>query len=170
MTDFAMRCSEKSVKEYVRILMFGGTLGESLPMIMLGALLTAMPILGIVGYVMTQNAAMLIVTGCSVVFAITAAIVIAVIMKKSAAKLQAAYATQQNLVCAVAESGITVVRDNIPAHFIGWEKISDIHSGKNAFYLKTEDNVLLILEKDAVLSGELRETEEIIAGKLGAQK
>ena len=170
MTDFEMRCSEKSGKEYVRILMFDGSLKDALPMIMLGALLTAMPVLGIVGYAMTQNVSMLIVTGCAVVFDIIAAIVIAVIMKKSAAKLHAAYAAQHDLVCAVSESGITVVRDNAAAAVIGWDKIEDINNGRTAFFLKTKDNVLLILEKDAVLSGELRETEEIIAVKLGASE
>ena len=170
MTDFEMRCSEKSVREYVKILLFGGTVKQALPMILIGALLTAMPILGIVGYIMTQNAAMLIVTGCAVVFDVAAAIVISVIMKKSAKKLHEAYASQQGLVCSVAETGITVVHDNKPARVIDWSNVEDIDSGNTAFFLKTKDNLLLILEKDAVLSGELRETEEIIAAKLGTEK
>ena len=170
MTDFEMRCSEKSVREYVKILLFGGSIKQALPMILMGALLTAMPILGIVGYVMTQNAAMLIVTGCAVVFDVAAAIVISVIMKKSAKKLHEAYASQQGLVCSVAETGITVVHDNKPARVIDWSNVEDIDSGNTAFFLKTNDNLLLILEKDAVLSGDLRETEEIIAAKLGTAK
>ena len=170
MTDFEMRCSEKSVREYVKILLFGGSIKQALPMILMGALLTAMPILGIVGYVMTQNAAMLIVTGCALVFDVVAAIVISVIMKKSAKKLHEAYASQQGLVCSVAETGITVVHDNKPARVIDWSNVEDIDSGNTAFFLKTNDNLLLILEKDAVLSGELRETEEIIAAKLGTAK
>ena len=170
MTDFEMRCSEKSVREYVRILMFGGTLVQALPMILLCALLTTMPILGIIGYVMTQNTAMLILTGCSLLFDIAAVIVVSIIMKKCAAKLHEAYASQSGLICAVAESGITVVRDDQPTSVISWDSIDEINSGNTAFFLKTQDNVLLILEKDAVMSGDVRETEEIIAGKLGAVK
>lgn len=170
MTDFEMRCSEKSVREYVKILMFGGTVKQALPMILLGALLTAMPVLGIVGYVMTQNTAMLIVTGCALVFDVIAVIMISVIMKKSAVKLHEAYASQQGLVCSVAESGITVVRDNMPARVIDWGSVEEINPGSTAFFLKTSDHLLLILEKDAVLSGDLRETEEIIAAKLGTAK
>lgn len=170
MTDFEMRCSEKSVREYVRILMFGGTLGQALPMILLTALLTAMPVLGIIGYVMTQSTAMLILTGCSLLFDIAAIIVVSIIMKKCSAKLHEAYASQSGLVCAVAESGITVVHDNHPTSVISWDSVEEINVGKTAYFLKTKDNVLLILEKDAVLSGDVRETEEIIEGKIGAKK
>ena len=48
--------------------------------------------------------------------------------------------------------------------------MEEINAGKTAYFLKTKDNILLILEKDAVLSGDVRETEEIIEGKIGAKK
>lgn len=170
MTDFELRCSEKSIKEYVKMTLFGTTITRALPMIICAALLTSIPILGIVGYFMTYQISMLIVGVCGIVFDIGICIFLAVLIKRISKKLAAAYGSVSGLLCSVSDKDIIIVRDNHPVRVLSWDKISDIDDGKYAFYLRSDDDALVILEKDAVMSGSLQETQEIITKKLGEKK
>lgn len=162
-----MRCSEKSIKEYVKMTVFGTSLVRSLPMIICAALLTSIPVLGIIGYVMTMQPSMLVVAICAVVFDIAVCIFLSILINRISKKLTAAYGSLSGLVCSVSDEKIILVRDNMPARIIDWEKIEEITDGKLAYYLRTEDDALIILEKEAVMSGSLQETREIISKKLG---
>ena len=143
----------------------GVTLRQAIPMIICAALLTAMPIIGIIGYIMTRSAAMLILTVCSLVFAAGALLFLHFMISSTADKLRKAYDKQSGLVCAVSEKELVIVRDNKPVRVIGWENITNISEGKNAYYLKENNDGLIILDKEAVLSGSINETAEIIAQK-----
>ncbi|MBO6232090.1 MAG: hypothetical protein J6O50_16140 [Ruminiclostridium sp.] len=170
MTDFDMRCSEASAREYVKNALTGTTLRKALPSIFCAALITAMIFIGIIGYVMTQNAMMLIVTICAVVMGAGVIIFITMLVRSTAAKLMEAYGKHTGLVCSVGDSSITIVHDNRPVRIIGWESITEMYEGKTAFFIKAGEDQLMILGKDKVLSGSADETGELIAQKLGAAK
>ena len=150
--------------------LFGTSLTRSLPMIICMALLTSIPILGIVGYIITGQPSMIIVAVCGIVFDIGICIFLAILIKRITKKLAEAYGSLSGLICAVSENEIIIVRDNAPKRVLSWDRISEINEGKYAFYLRSDDDALVILEKDAVMSGSIAETEEIIRKKLGEKK
>jgi hypothetical protein len=170
MTDFDMRCGRDSAREYVRSTLTGTTVKRALPMIFCASLLTAMIIVGIIGYFWTQSIIMLGVSLCAVLLGVGIVIFMKMMINSTADKLISVYEKQDNLVCSVSENDIIIVRDNRPVRVIGWDKITEMSEGKNAFFIKEGDDGLLILDKSKVLSGAASETGEIIAKKLGEAK
>ena len=170
MTDFDMRCGEKSVREYVRSAMTGTTLKQSVPMILCASCLTVMPILGIIGFVMTQSPIMLVLTGCALLLAAGVIVFMVLTVNSTADKLLKALNSRDGLVCSVSDSNIVIVRDNRPVKVIGWDSITEMNEGKTGFFLKDKENELIILDKNSVLSGSVAETSEIFAAKAGAAK
>ena len=171
MTDYSLRCRKESAREYVRYAVMGsGAFKRPLPMVMCVALITAMPILGIVGYIITGNIAMLFVVGCALLMGVGMAVFLNITVNSTAEKFIEAYNKQDGLVCSVSDTGLTVVRDNRPQRVIGWSEITEMDEGKNAFFLKENDELLIILDKSEVLSGSVQETSELIAQKRGEKK
>ena len=170
MTDFALRASENSMKEYVKLTIAGKTLGQAIPLILCAALITAIPLMGLIGYIMTKNTAMLILFISSLVIDVGILVFMHLMIKSYAARLCQAYSAQSGMVCAVSENDIIIVRDNAPQRMISWDRISEITEGKYAYFLKAEDETLIVLEKEAVLSGTLQEASQIIESKQKAAK
>jgi|GEM_PF-2758176 len=165
MTDYAMKYSEKTMKEYVTYTMTGGSAKKSLPIIFCTAALTAIPIAALIAYFMLNNPALLVVVFCALFFDVLFGIIVVVMRNIYTKKMLAAFAAFDGLVCSVSSESIIIARDGAPHSVFGWDKIDEMHEGKNAFYLKTKDELLVILQKDNVLSGTARETAEIIAEK-----
>lgn len=170
MTDYAMKYEKKTLREYITYMLTGGSGTGVLPLIICAATLTAIPIAALVGYFMTQNAAMLIVVFCALLFDILFAIVIAVLINVYTKKLEQAFTAFDGLVCSVSSEKILLVRDGSPMDIIDWSKVAEMHDGKSAFFLKTDDELLIILQKNNVLSGTAVETAEIISEKQGNKK
>lgn len=170
MTDYAMKYEKKTLREYVTYMVTGGSGHGALPLIICAAALTAIPIAALVGYFITQNPAMLIVVFCALLFVILFAAVMTVLINTYTGKLEQAFAAFDGLVCSVSSEKVILVRDGAPQSVFGWDKITDMHDGKNAFFLRTDDELLLILQKNNVLSGTAAETAEIIAEKQGGRK
>ena len=170
MTDFAMKYEKKTLREYVIYMITGGSVHGSLPLIICAATLTAIPIAALIGYFMTNSTTMLIVAFCALLFVILFAVVMAVMINRFTSKLGQAFTAFDGIVCSVSSEKILLVRDGSPQNVIGWDKVSDMYDGKNAFFLKTDDELLIILQKDNVLSGTAAETAEIISEKQGGKK
>ncbi len=170
MTDFKLGCSDKCSREYVKMSVTGTTLGTMLPMIICAALLTSIPILGVIGYFLTQSPLMLIATGCGILIAAGVVLFLSISLKKTASKLKNVYDKLDGLVCSVAEDKILLVRDNAPHRLIEWSDVEAVLQGKEGYYLKVRENMLIILGKDNVLSGTYAETEEILQRKFGGKK
>ena len=167
MTDFELRYSEKSVKEYIKMSFLGKNTLGMLPMILCGALLTAVPLIGLIGFIMTKNNVMLILMICTIVFDAAVIVAMNLMINKYTKKLVQALRRLDGLVCALSESDIILVRGNAPQSVIDWKDIEEINEGKTAFFLKTHEGLILDLEKDAVLSGTLDEAKEVIGKKYG---
>ncbi|MBP3854003.1 MAG: hypothetical protein IK990_00125 [Ruminiclostridium sp.] len=163
MTDYSMKCGHKSAREYVMLRLTGTSLKQSLPMIVCASMLTALPLLGIIGWIMTQNTVMLVLTICALVVDAGIILFLHITINSTAEKLAAAHNKQDGLVCAVSEKEIVIVHDNRPVRVIGWDKLTSAQEGKTAFFLREGDDRLIILDKSEVLSGSVRETSEIIA-------
>ncbi|MBQ9384300.1 MAG: YcxB family protein [Ruminiclostridium sp.] len=170
MTDFKMGCSEKCSREYVKMSMMGTTFTSMLPMVICAALLTAIPIIGVIGFFMTNSVIMLIAGGCGLLIGAGVVIFLRVSLNRAAKKLRAVYEKLDGLVCSVAEDSIIIVRDNAPHRVIDWRDVEAVLKGKDAYYLKIKDNMLIILEKDSVLSGTFEETEELMQSRFGDSK
>ncbi|MBR5089472.1 MAG: hypothetical protein IK093_08585 [Ruminiclostridium sp.] len=170
MTDYSMKCGEKCVREYVVSQLSGNSVKTALPLIICASMLTVMPLLGVIGYIMTQSIAMLIVTGCALVIDVGIIIFLNVMINSTSKKLMEAYSKQDGLVCSVSEQQVVIVHDNRPVRTLSWDKLSEVFEGKNAFFLKEGENSLIILDKSAVLSGSVQETSEIIAKITGEEK
>lgn len=170
MTDYAMKYGKKTMREYVTHTMTGGSALGALPLIICAVTLAAIPLISLVGYFITGVPAMLIVTVCAVFFIALIAVVMVMLVNVYTQKMLSAFATFDGLVCSVSSEKIIIARDGAPQSVINWSSISEMHEGRYAYYLKTDDELLIILEKDNVLSGTERETSEIIAGRQGAKK
>ena len=168
MTDFSMTCSDKSCREYVKMSIMGSSFGSSLPMIVCAALLTVIPIIGIVAYIATMSAMMLVVSAIGMVIVAGVLVFINIAVNRTAKKLKEVYSGLSGLVCSVSDEKIIVVRDNRPHRLIDWSNIESVQRGKEAFYLKCKDGMLIILEKNNVLSGVYEETEELLKKKFGS--
>ena len=169
MTDFELRYSEKSIKEYIKSTFFGRSVIGMLPAVLCAAMLTAVPIVGLIGYFMLQQPLLLVVAICAVVLDISVVVVMTLIINKYTKKLSSALKSFGGLVCAVSEKDLILVRDNAPQSIISWEEVEEISEGKTAFFIRTAKGFILILEKDKVLSGTLEEAAEIIGKKAAAK-
>lgn len=168
MADYDMRCSVIEAREYVKSEAFGvDSVKKALPGIVCAALMTAMPIIGIIGFIMTKNAMMLILVACAVVLSVGIGLFMHFLINGTASKLAAAYGESEELICSVSDDVIVIVRDNKPVRTVGWSSITELREGKTAFFIKEGDSGLMILGKDKLMSGSLQETSEIIARKLG---
>ena len=168
MTDFRMTCSDKSCREYVKMSIMGSTLGSSLPIIVCAAMLTVIPILGIVAYVTTQSPLMLVVTGVGMVIAAGVLIFVNIAVNRTARRLKEVYSGLEGLVCSISDETIIIVRDNSPHRLIDWSEVESAQKGKESYYLKCKDSMLIILEKENVMSGTFQETEELLKQKFGS--
>ena len=166
MTDFELRYSEKSVKEYVRSTFMGNSMIGMIPAVLCAAMLTAIPIIGRIGYFMLNQQLLLIVAICSAVLDVVVVLVMIMLINKYTKKLCEALRSFDGLVCVLSEKDIILVRDNAPQNIISWEEVSEISEGKTAFFIRTSKGFILILEKDKVLSGTLEEATEIIKKKM----
>ncbi len=170
MTDYAMKYEKKTLREYVTYMITGGSGAGMIPIVICSATLAAIPIAALVGYFMTNNAVMLVVVFCAIVFDILFAVIMTVMVNTYTNKLEQAFTAFDGLVCSVSSEKVILVRDGAPQSVFGWDKITDMHDGRTAFFLKTEDELLIILQKSSVLSGTAVETAEIIAEKQGGRK
>ena len=170
MTDFDMRCSTESAREYVKNAITGNTLKKAMPMVICASLLTAMAVIGILGYIWTQNIIMIVISACSVLLGIAGVFLIKHTINSTANKLIEAYGKLDGIVCCVSDKEIIIVRDNKPTRVISWDSITEMYEGNTAFFLKEGEDGLMILGKDNVLSGSASETSELIAKKLGTAK
>lgn len=170
MTDYDMRCGEKSVREYVRFSMTGTTIKQSLPLIICASCLTAMPILGIIGYIMTGSPLMLVLMICALLLGAGIVVFLLITIKTTAKHLMEVYGDQGGLVCSISEHEIIIVRDGRPMRVVEWSDITEASEGKYGFFLRAGDKGLIILDKANVLSGSVTETSELIALKTGAAK
>ncbi len=170
MTDYDMRCSKESAKEYVKSAVTGPSLKKILPIVICASLITAMIIVGILGYVWTQNFLMIAISICAAALGIGGLVFINIVVNSTANKLLEAFGKLDGIVCSVSEKEIIIVRDNKPTRIISWDSITEMSEGKTAFFIKEGEDGLMILGKDKVLSGTSAEIGEIIAKKLGAAK
>lgn len=170
MTDFDMRCGKENAREYVKTAITGNSVKKMLPMVICASLLTAMVIIGILGYIWTQNIAMIAISACAVALGIGAVFFLRHTINSTANKLLDAFGKLDGIVCSVSDREIIIVRDNRPTRVISWDSITEMSEGNTAFFLKEGEDGLMILGKDKVLSGTADETSRIIAQKLGEAK
>ncbi len=166
MTDFELKYSEKSVREYIKQSFFGGSVVGMLPTVLCAGMLTAIPIVGLIGWIMLHQDLLLIVSICALALDAIIVLVISLLIKKYTKKLSTALRAFDGLVCCVSEKDIIFVRDNAPQNIISWDDVDEISEGKTAFFIRTSKGFIIILEKDCVLSGTLEEATEIINKKL----
>ena len=170
MTDFDMRCSKENAKEYVRSQITGTSVKRMLPIVICASLITAMVVIGIIGFVWTQNFLMIAISIGAVILGAGGFIFINIVVNSTAEKLLEAFGKLDWIVCSVSDKEIIIVRDNRPTRVISWDSITEMSEGKTAFFIKEGEDGLMILGKDKVLSGTAAETGEIIAKKLGDAK
>ena len=110
-------------------------------------------------------ASMLIVVLAAVVMDIAVMAVLFFMVRTYSNKMLEAYSSFDGLVCSVSSERIIIARDGAPQTVTPWDKIEDAYDGRRAFYLKTDNDMLIILQKNNVLSGTAQETSEIITAK-----
>ncbi|MGN0589134.1 MAG: hypothetical protein ACI4KO_06330 [Ruminiclostridium sp.] len=167
MTEFKLNWSEEAVNEYIDLMIKGKNL-QVIPVILFAVCIVTLIATGIIMFAFTGNIISLIVSACGVLFGGAVAVTVIFLKKSLYKKISEAYKELSDLVAAISDKDITLIRNNIPYGIISWDKIGDITYGKKAFYLTTKENALLILEKNAVVSGVLSEAEEILKIKEAA--
>ncbi len=165
MTDYAMKYDKKTMSDYIVHTMTGGTTGGTALILICAALLVIVPVSSLIMYFITQMPALLIVTLSAVVMDIAVVMIMFIMVRTYSDKMLAAYSAFDGLVCSVSSERIIIVRDGSPQTVTPWDKVEDAYDGRRAFYLKTDNDMLIILQKDNVLSGTAQETSEIIAEK-----
>lgn len=162
MTEFKLNWSEESIGEYVNITLKGKNKLQSLPVILFAVCVAIMVVAGIVLYFVTSNITCLLLSACGVIFGVGVVILLNSLKKSLTKKVTEAYKDQTDLIAAISDKDIIFIRNGLPCGVTPWEKVADISFGKTAFFLTTHDNVLIILERNAVVSGVISETEEVL--------
>ncbi len=162
MTEFKLNWSEESIGEYVNLTLKGKTRLQSLPIILFLICVLLMIAAGIVLYFVTSNIVCLLLSACGVLFGAGVIILLKALKKSLTKKVIEAYKDQTDLIAAISDKDIIFIRNGLPCGVTPWEKVADISFGKTAFFLTTHDNVLIILEKGALVSGVISETEEVL--------
>lgn len=161
MTEFKLNWSKEAVNEYIDLMIKGKNL-QVLPVILFAVCIVSLIASGIVMYVLTGNIMSLLISACGVLFGGAVVLTLALVKKNLYKKVKEAYKELSDLVAAISDKDIILIKNNIPYGIISWDKIGDITYGKKAFYLTTKESALLILEKNAVVSGVLSEAEEVL--------
>lgn len=167
MTEFKLNWSKEAVNEYIDLMIKGKNL-QALPVILFAVCIVSLIASGIVMYVLTGNIMSLLISACGVLFGGAVVLTLALVKKNLYKKVKEAYKELSDLVAAISDKDIILIKNNIPYGIISWDKIGDITYGKKAFYLTTKESALLILEKNAVVSGVLSEAEEVLKIKEAA--
>lgn len=167
MTEFKLNWSKEAVNEYIDLMIKGKNL-QVLPVILFAVCIVSLIASGIVMYVLTDNIMSLLISACGVLFGGAVVLTLALVKKNLYKKVKEAYKELSDLVAAISDKDIILIKNNIPYGIISWDKIGDITYGKKAFYLTTKESALLILEKNAVVSGVLSEAEEVLKIKEAA--
>ena len=167
MTEFKLNWSKDAINEYIDLMIKGKNL-QALPLILFSVCIVALIASGIIMFALSGNIMSLIVSVCGVLFGAAVIITIAFLKKSMFKKVSEAYKELSDLVAAISDKDIILIRNNVPYGIISWDKIDDITFGKKAFYLTTKESALLILEKNAVVSGVLSEAEEVLIIKNAA--
>lgn len=162
MTEFKLNWSVESIGEYVDVTLKGKNKLQALPVILFAVCVVLMVVAGIVLYFVTSNITCLLLSACGVIFGVGVIILLNSLKKSLTKKVTEAYKDQTDLIAAISDKDIIFIRNGLPCGVTPWEKVSDISFGKTAFFLTTRDNVLIILEKNAVVSGVISETEEVL--------
>lgn len=168
MTEFKLNWSEESIGEYVDVTLKGKGRLQALPAILFAICVVLMVAAGIVLYFITTNITCLLLSACGVIFGVGVIILLKSLKKSLTKKVTEAYKDQTDLIAAISEKDIIFIRNGLPCGVTSWDKVADIGFGKTAFFLTTHDNVLIILEKNAVVSGVISEAEEVLKLKAEA--
>ena len=169
MTDYAMKYDKKTMSDYIVHAMTGGAGGVVLPLIC-AALLIAIPVSALIMYFATGMGVLLLIVLCAAVMDIVVGLLLFFLIRMYSNKMLAAYSAFSGLVCSVSSERIIMVNDGRPQTVTDWDNVTEMYDGRRAFYLKTNSDLLIILQKDSVLSGTAQETAEIIAEKQGKRK
>ncbi len=165
MTEFKLEWSEKCIKEYVNISVMGRTTAQKIPFIICAGLLGAIFLGGIIMFAVTGLISALIISICALLFAVGAALLINLLCKKLASKVKKAAEGYTDIVAGVSDNDILFIKNNLPYGVMDWDKIGEITEGKLGFYLISKEGSLLILDKSAVVSGEVSEAQQVLAIK-----
>ena len=170
MTEFKLNWSREAINEYIDLMIKGKSL-QALPVILFTVCVVTLIASGIVMFALTGNILSILVSACGVLFGAAVIITLSFVKKSLYKKVTEAYKGLSDLVAAVSDKDIILIKNNLPYGIISWDKIDEITFGKKAFYLTTKENALLILEKNAVVSGVISEAEEVLklkADSIGA--
>lgn len=165
MTEFKLEWSEKCIKEYVDISVMGKTAAQKIPFIVCAGLLGVIFLGGIIMFAVTGLISSLIISVCALLFAGVAVLLINLLCKKLAEKVKKAAEGYNDIVAGVSDNDILFIKNNLPYGVMEWDKIGEITEGKLGFYLISKEGSLLILDKSAVVSGELSEAQQVLGIK-----
>lgn len=168
MVEFKLDWTEKSIKGYVKSTIFGKTFGQRFPIILFIFTVIAMFAAGIVLSVISGQYINLLLSLCAVLFAVILTVTYTYIVNKLTKQLVEANIENKELVAAVSEKTIIFLKNGTPCGGVDWDDVTDITDGESAFYITTKDSLLVVLEKELVVSGVLKEAEEVLAIKSAA--
>lgn len=165
MTEFKLDWTEKSIKGYVKSTIFGKTFAQRFPIFLFIFTVIAMFAAGIVLSVVSGQYINLLLSLSAVLFAVILTVTYTYIVKKLTKQLVEANVQNKDLVAAVSEKTIIFLKNGVPCGGLDWDDVTDITDAESAFYITTKDSLLVVLEKDLVVSGVLKEAEEVLAIK-----
>lgn len=170
MTEFRLKWSDKCIKEYVKKQLFGSKGVLAAIIVMYSLCFLIMPVIGIINYFVMNEFVLLEIGIITFVMGILLIGIFIASVEIISRRTSRALKANTDLNCAVSDSNILIIKNNTPHTVIDWSSVQEIMEGKSAYYVSTKENVLLILEKDAVESGVISEADEILRIKSEAIK
>ena len=113
MTEFKLNWSEEAVNEYIDLMIKGKNL-QVIPVILFAVCIVTLIATGIIMFAFTGNIISLIVSACGVLFGGAVAITVIFLKKNLYKKVSEAYKELSDLVAAISDKDIILIRNNIP--------------------------------------------------------
>lgn len=162
MTEFRYEKKKENIKDYLKTVMFrNNTINKAL-IIALMVCLLVVAVAGIAYCVITGSMGMIAITITAALLAAVYPLILTIAINHLTNKLSNGGNEEKDITIGVSESFILLIRNNNPCGKIEWSEITEIHEGKEGFYLIEKEGSLIILGKNSVSSGTYDEAAQVI--------
>lgn len=165
MVEIKVEWTEKNVKEFVKYTMFTKGKAQKILTIAYAVCFLLVFIFGVIAYFVLSSPMFLIASGAALLLLAAYFLFMELTASKLAKSLYNANKDSDMNIVQLSAEDIIVCRDHTPVGRIPWATIAQIDQHKNAVYLTSSENALLLLEKERITGGTAEELEEIIKVK-----
>lgn len=165
MVDLKIEWTNENVSEFVKYTMMTKGKTQKILTVVYAICFSVVLIASLIAFFVTGSWLFIMTAAASALLLGSFVLFMKITMKKLSISLYDANKDSDVNVIQLSSEDIIVCREGQPVGRIPWDSIAEIDVNKNAVYLTSKENALLLLEKERITGGTAEELDAIIKEK-----